>query len=207
LIKVVLVSASFGDGHRQVGRALREAFEQQGATVYDVDSFQKTNPQLANIQQRMYEWMTRYFAGIYGMTYRWTAKLPVNHFLWRFLALSSSKGVEEAVSRIQPDIVLQLFPDYSTAKLHRLNGKPYIGIVLTDYSVHSHWFHTNADAYFIPDGNLRPNVEPFKTDGIDVVEVGVPVRYQFQQTEISLGHMRPYILFATGGRGIVVPEN
>lgn len=202
MIKAVLISASFGDGHRQVARALREAFEHHDVQVYEVDSFKKTNRLFAGFQERMYEWITRHFSGMYGMTYRWTAKLPVNHLLWKILALSTGKGVEKAVRRIQPDIVLQLFPDYSTHGIRRRDGKPYIGIVLTDYSVHSHWFHTNADVYFIPEANLRYEVEPFKTDKIDVVEVGIPIRHQFHQPVSTVENTRSYILVATGGRGL-----
>jgi processive 1,2-diacylglycerol beta-glucosyltransferase len=204
MTKVLLLSAGFGDGHRQVAHALRESFRKREVTVEEVDCFQNTNQFMAKFNQWSYERITRHLPMLYGLSYRLTANLSPNHFLWKLLSIFSRKAFVQAVNRFQPDIVLQLFPDHAAESVLPLNGKPYIGVVFTDFSVHSHWFHKNVDTYFVPSGEMSASMQPFLSPKAEVFESGIPIREQFKSTQSApdLQSNRPYVFFATGGRGL-----
>jgi processive 1,2-diacylglycerol beta-glucosyltransferase len=203
MTRVLLLSAGFGDGHRQVANALRESFIQRDVTVFEVDCFENTNLFLAKVNQWLYEVTTRYFPALYGFIYRKTANLSPNHVLWKWLSLFSRKAFVRALKLYQPDIVLQLFPDHGVEFVPRQHVKPFIGAVITDFSVHSHWFHPNVDAYFIPHSAMKSDMEAFVSSGAKIIDSGIPIRNQFVMNHNAPTHPdTPYILFATGGRGL-----
>jgi processive 1,2-diacylglycerol beta-glucosyltransferase len=201
MIKVLLLSAGFGDGHRQVAKALRESFTNRGVRVFEIDCFEQTNPRLAKLNQWLYEATTRHCPWLYGLSYRMTANLRPNHILWKLLSLFSRKAYVQALNEYEPDVVLQLFPDYGVEAVPPNTEKPLIGVVITDFSVHSHWFHPNVDVYFIPHASMQTDMEPFISSQTEIIESGIPIRDQFhRKSRVSVE--RPYVLFATGGRGL-----
>lgn len=198
------MSAGFGDGHRQVANALRESFARKGVDVYEVDCFEQTNRTLAKLNQWMYEGLTRYLPSVYGASYKWTAKLSPDCLLWKLLSVFSRRAFVRAVNEYGPDIVLQLFPDHASETIARRRVKPYLGVVITDFSVHSHWFHNMVDTYFIPNHRLGRIMHRFVPGHAEIHESGIPIRNQFQKFDEppNLSSRRPYVLFATGGRGV-----
>ena len=203
MVKVLLLPASLGDGHKQVASALREAFVERDVHVVEVDCFRGTSLRMSRCLEVSYEWITRYSSPVYGLGYRMTSNLRPHNSIWKAAALLSKPAVMRALERYHPDIVLQLFPDRSLATLLSRQKRPYIGVVLTDYSIHGHWFHDNVDTYFLAHENLRDYAQPFLTTKSEVVISGIPVRSQFyvEQTQHPVNN-QPYILFATGGRGV-----
>jgi processive 1,2-diacylglycerol beta-glucosyltransferase len=202
MLKALLLSASFGDGHNQVANVLYEEFSSRDVQVNVVDCFRETNQRVAKFHEWSYERITRYFPSLYGASYRLTANVDTDFWLWKFLALFSRKALLDSVRRYQPDIIIQLFPDHAIESLERRHGYPYIGVVITDFSVHSHWFHNNVDTYFIPNGRLRAQMEPFLSSKSEIVDSGIPIRHQFRHHSIHYAAHKPYVVLCAGGRGV-----
>ncbi|MCL6517289.1 glycosyltransferase [Alicyclobacillus sp.] len=209
MTRVMLMSAGFGDGHRQVARALREACEAREAQVHELDALEETSASMADFQEGMYHTITRYAPWLYGWSYDWTKRWGPASPLWPMLAVFSGRAYRRAVDAWRPDVVLQLFPDHAPALTRRSGPRggtapePWLGVVLTDFSVHGHWFHRRADAYFVADEGLVAEARRF-SGRAKVMALGIPVRRQFQ-----LRHPRPdgagpgpYVLLMTGGRGL-----
>jgi processive 1,2-diacylglycerol beta-glucosyltransferase len=202
MLKALLLSASFGDGHTQVANALYEEFSNRGVKVNVVDCFRETNRHLAKFNEWSYQKITQYFPSLYGASYKLTANLSTDAWLWKFLARYSRKALHDSVRRYQPDIIIQLFPDHAIETLQRRHRFPYIGVVITDFSVHSHWFHNNVDTYFIPNGRLRAQMEPFLSSKSEIVDSGIPIRRQFRNHSIQYASHKPYVVLCAGGRGV-----
>jgi processive 1,2-diacylglycerol beta-glucosyltransferase len=202
MLKALLLSASFGDGHTQVANALYEEFSSRDVKVNVVDCFRETNQHLAKFNEWSYQRITRHCPSLYGASYRLTANLDTDAWLWKFLARFSRKALMESVRRYQPDIIMQLFPDHAIETLERRHAYPYIGVVVTDFSVHSHWFHNNVDTYFIPNGGLRAQMEHFVSPKSEIVDSGIPIRRQFHHHRLQPASHRPYVVLCAGGRGV-----
>ncbi len=207
MTRVLLLTASFGDGHKLVAKALSDEFRARNVETVELDGFRSTNAYLSKWNEFIYEWTTRYTPAVYGASYRWTARLKTESPLWNILGNMSKAAVLEALDRVQPDAVLQLFPDHSLASLRRLDHKPYIGVVITDYSVHSRWFHKNVDTYFFPHEVVANQAKPFVRPESTSVVSGIPIRREFWQgssddSSPDRPASQPYILFAAGGRGV-----
>jgi processive 1,2-diacylglycerol beta-glucosyltransferase len=206
MVRAVMLTAGFGDGHHKVAEALAERFRARGAEPMIMDCYRSNHPKMADFGEWVYEWTTRYTPALYGASYYLTADMGPDHWLWRMLSSMSRKRLLDSLDRLQADIILQLFPDHVLAGLPVDENRPFIGTVLTDYSIHGRWFHKNVDAYFIPDERVRRAVSPFVSDHAQCIVTGIPIRQQFRVC--SLNHdvpAPPYILIATGGRG-VFPE-
>ncbi|RIV17753.1 hypothetical protein D2Q93_14985, partial [Alicyclobacillaceae bacterium I2511] len=173
----MLLTATFGDGHMQVASALREVFHSRGVEVMEVNPWQTTHPAFAKAGQLLYEWTSRFFPRVYGASYNWTRKIPPSHWFWRMLRIFSHK-VWRAVVQYQPDAVLQLFPDHGLAVRQSQPMHALVGIVLTDFGVHAHWFHARADLYFLPHSSLLQEARKFNRQGETFV-TGIPLRRQF----------------------------
>jgi processive 1,2-diacylglycerol beta-glucosyltransferase len=203
MTRVMLMSAGFGDGHRQVANALREACLARGADVYELDAFQQTNRALAGFNEWMYHTITRTAPWLYGWSYDWTQHWGPRSPLWAALALFSRRAYRRMLAEYRPDVVLQLFPDHGPAMVSAAAAGPWLGVVLTDFSVHGHWFHRAADAYFVAHEALAEGASRF-AGSVRVIPSGIPVRRQFQhpQPRPAEAGQGPYVLFMTGGRGL-----
>lgn len=204
MMKVLLLSAGFGDGHRQVALALREALEERGAMVAEVDCFEQTNKFTARMFQWFFNMSTRYFPVGYGASYKWTQNFKVTHPLWKFLALFSRHAFDRQLQAFEPDVVLQMFPDHASYYIRKHTKRPFLGMVLTDFSVHSRWFHSEVDAYFVPHVRIRADLERYIPPTSVVIDSGIPIRRKFTTPKDALRPPaeQPYVILATGGRGV-----
>lgn len=200
MTKIMLVTASFGDGHKQVAAALEEQFRLRGAETFIIDCFRATSPRLSRINEWIYESSTRYAPFLYGASYRGTQKLGPRNWLWKALSLFSQKSALQAIAEYKPDAVLQLFPDHMLTRLDRA-VRPLIGVVLTDYSIHGRWFHPNVDLYFLPHRRLNDLAARF-AGSAQRIPTGIPVRDLLYRKDEKFTPKSPYVLFATGGRGV-----
>jgi processive 1,2-diacylglycerol beta-glucosyltransferase len=203
-MKVLLLYGSFGDGHVQAANALAQVFETRyKAEVIKLDCFRQTNPQFARANEWLYETLTRYLPHVYGASYDFTRTLSPKHPLWSLLAHFSRRATWHALLEHQPDIVVQLFPDHALARLPRfLAVKPLIVTVLTDFEIHSRWFHANVDLYLLPTTWTLQRSTRFMSPASTASVAGIPIREQFSACRLNQVMDGAYIVLAAGGRGV-----
>ncbi len=208
--RVMLLTAAFGDGHMQVASALSEVLHSRGVEVIHVNPWQITHPAFAHASKVLYEWTSHFLPIVYGASYNWTRNIPPSHWFWRLLRVFSHK-IWRVVEVHKPDVVLQLFPDHGLAAGRALSFSVFVGVVLTDFGVHAHWFHSRANAYFLPHSSLLQDARKFAPQAHIMVS-GIPLRAQFRQEQDSsllengssepIPPENPFVLLATGGRGV-----
>lgn len=204
---ILLFYASFGDGHKQVAAALKTELEQRGASVAELDCFRAGNRMVATVSESVYEWTTRYWPSAYGASYRLTANVSPNSRFWALLSATSRRAALAALREHKPSAVIQLFPDHALSTLPAGLPKPHLSVVLTDYSVHSRWFHRGVDTYFLPSETVVRAARRYMTDRAEVVVSGIPIRPGFGHCNRvrdpkSFVIDTPYVVLATGGRGV-----
>lgn len=208
-MRVLLLTASYGDGHHQVAAALSGAFGELGVETREFDCIRSNRGPGAS-GEWLYAATTRFTPGLYGLSYRITRNLAERHPLWRVLSIPLRSAVTRAIGACQPDVVLQLFPERVLLDVPRSLQTYWTGMVITDYSVHRRWFHRGVQAYFLPDRRMLTETEAFMEAGACGVDTGIPLRPQFWTDSPADGDaqsLRPeadaaYVLIATGGRGL-----
>ncbi|UNO47634.1 MGDG synthase family glycosyltransferase [Alicyclobacillus acidoterrestris] len=203
-MRVLLLYGSFGDGHRQVARAIEDVLvEVYGAHVSVVDPFRQTNRLVAAFNEWLYETLTAHAPFVYGWSYNWTRTLSPKHVLWKLLALFSRRATWAELRAHQPDVVVQLFPDHALVKYPRdLSKSPLLVTVLTDYALHSRWFHANVDLYLLPVDQMVAKAAPFLSGRDQIFVTGIPIRAPFSACRVDSAVPHGMIVISAGGRGV-----
>ena len=215
-MRVLLLTASYGDGHHQVASALADAFSRFGADVREFDCIRSGGS--ASRQSRvfgewLYESLTRFAPWLYGISYNWTRNLSERHPLWWFLSLPLRAKLRRLLQNFRPDVVLQLFPERLLSDMKSEDLPRFIGVVVTDYSVHTRWYHRRVTTYFLPSLDFVDLARRFVKPQSRCVATGIPLRRQFWTSEHAhddvqkdrvqrVDTSRPYVLVAAGGRGL-----
>lgn len=203
-MKVLILLASFGDGHRQAANALIEAFHRYpDVETVAVDPFRGTNRLLAGVNEYIYEWSTKYLPILYGLSYDLTNRVSLSHPLWRLLAAFSRKATWQTVRDYRPDIIIQLFPDHALATMPpELEAKPLTVAVLTDLSVHVRWFHKNIEHYYLPCSMSAMDAQKHLNNANVMTVSGIPIRQQFSGFQFRDSRDPQHIMISAGGRGV-----
>lgn len=180
--KVLLLTASFGDGHNQAAIAVGEALKRQGATVAIADFVDWLNPALRTFAKFSLIQGVQKAPALYGKFYNSISKVQLTSSLQRRIHHLGWTRMYRTLRTFNPDVVASTFPTpagvLSELRAIGATAVPSVGI-LTDYTMHGQWIHAHADTYYVATEGVK---EELLSHGIlpQQVEVtGIPVRHQF----------------------------
>lgn len=150
--KVLILSASYGEGHNAAGRGLLAAFTHAGtaeATMYD--PFPEVFGEVYKRSQRNYLGMIERFPRVWAFVFWLLDCTPLIH-----LTLLGLGGVREALRRkidaLQPDAVVSVYPLYNflinRAYPHR--SFRFYTVVTDSITINSVWHRSPCDAWLVP---------------------------------------------------------
>lgn len=185
--KILILTASFGDGHNAAARNLREAIEllTDDAKVEVVDLFESTYGTLNTLLKQTYQGLVRYAPVV------WSGLFSVldNPALFRRQMGTMGKLREALACLLQttePDAVVSTYPVYA----HLIQDvfrdyaeRPFrlLTIVTDSISVCSAWYRAPSDLFIVAN---EPTAEVLKRAGVDSDQVrvlGFPVSPIFAQ--------------------------
>src|SRR4051812_37662929 len=148
--KVLILSASYGEGHNAAGRGLLAAFAQQDAAEAEMyDPFPEVFGDVYVRSQRKYlaliERSPRVWAAIFWL---------LHHTPLIYLTLLGLRGVAEALRRridaFQPDVVISVYPAYSFMLNRVCARRPFrfYTVVTDSITINSVWYRSPSDAWF-----------------------------------------------------------
>ena len=181
-MKILILSASTGEGHNSSGKAILNAMLQRGIDAEMKDVLEIANPRASKKVSKTYVKSTEghnLFSKIYALAV-WVSehlnqgrRSPVylfNKIYWRRLYRYLEQGGYDAV------VSVHLFAAESLTAVKR-EGKLRIPtfFVMTDYTLHAFLNDTDLDYYIIPHEDLIPvyTRQGFKYDHI--FPIGIPV--------------------------------
>ena len=178
-IRVLLLSAPIGSGHRMAAEAIKEELE-------SFDNIEVTHGNVFNFFPRFlgetflacYLGILKLCPWLYQMTYAWgnkeSASLWLRNFINRCLLYLGSGFL----NKVKPDIVIATHatPTGIMSLYKEKHPEIFLGVVITDFTVHKWWICKNVDAYFVADESLK---EKFSA-GTIVESFGIPLRKEFR---------------------------
>lgn len=217
--RVLILSASFGEGHRQASRAIKEELLHvyPDATVEIVDYIQSISPTWNKFAQFFYIQGIKRAPLLYGFFYKQFNRIPTDSTFSRSMSKISliigGNLYLEYLNKFKPDVAIHTFP--SSASVHDTllrEGKTRVPsvTVITDYAAHRQWIHPETALYFVgapkvADELIAEGVPPEK-----IRVTGIPVRQTFKQTfcrddllkKHGLDGERPTVLLLAGAFGV-----
>ena len=168
--KILILTASFGEGHNAAARALAAALDREGGpgTAVTADIFALAAPRYNELVRRTYLNLINRAPKLWIRFYRWSDRSSLvatkPAFFYRELRV-----LRQILAREQPDAVCCTFPVATLLLEHiaRTGGPdlPRYNIVTDSISIHSLWCRGACDGWFVPNKDsaavmLRANLHP-----------------------------------------------
>lgn len=188
--RILILTASYGEGHNSAARALRAAFaEHPGVEVELVDLFAQLAPRLDRLSRRAYLGLINRAPGLWSGVYRWLDRSSAAPLLFRAM-LPHRRALAALLASRQPDALCCTYPVYAwLLQSIRAGGQPVPPVfnVVTDaLSINSVWYRAPVDGWFVTDHDSATHLH---TAGIPpgAVQVsGFPVALSFADRDQTL---------------------
>jgi len=172
-IRVLLLSAEFGSGHRAAAEAIAQACRSLSADCEAV-VVQSHSP-LLGLFARAYLWQIRYTPGLYRRLYRLPPGPPLRWLVLRVL----SGPVKRALDEHRPDVVVGTHPFPAGTALHlmrrsQLQPAPVV-MALTDFSPHGFWIWPGVARYCVASPEAARELVRRGAEAGAVMATGIPV--------------------------------
>ena len=185
--KILILTASFGDGHNAAARNLRDALElaTDDAKVEVLDSFESTYGSLNTLLKQTYQGLVRYAPIV------WSGVFSVfdNPTLFRRQMDTMSKlrkSLAAVLHETEPDVVVSTYPVYAHLiqdifREHAERPFRFITVITDSISVCSAWFRAPSDLFVVAN---EPTAKVLRSAGIETERIktlGFPVSPVFAQ--------------------------
>ena len=182
-LKILILSAPIGSGHRMAAVALEEALLRlQNVEVVQGNVFTFFPSWLGNGFLKFYEKVLAFCPALYAVSYRWSNRDGGSLWMRNLLnsvLLSLGKGF---IDKVKPDVV---FSTHATPTgiislyKQKYDNNLWLGVVVTDFTVHRWLVCPRVDAYFVADEKLFGQIGEKETK----FATGIPVRTAFAEQE------------------------
>ncbi|QZA32506.1 UDP-N-acetylglucosamine 2-epimerase [Hydrogenibacillus sp. N12] len=217
--RVLILSASFGEGHRQASRAIQEALflRHPDAAVEIVDYVQSINRTWSRFAQFFYLQGIKRAPVLYGFFYKQFNRIPTDSTLSRSMSrighIIGGRKLKEYVDHFRPDVVIHTFPSSAGAHAElKRQGETAVPsfTVITDYAAHRQWIHQETDLFFVGAPKVRDELIAEGVPREKIRVTGIPVRQMFLRTydradlarRMGLRPDRPTVLLLAGAFGV-----
>ena len=178
--KILILTASFGEGHNAAARGIRDGLSRISpvAEVELHDLFAETYGAFNELIRKAYLTLIDRWPRSWGTVYRWLdKKTTVDRDLDRFFGAVRNR-LAHVLARFHPDVVVSSFPPYPymiTRILGSDRSCKNVVVITDSITVNAIWFRCSADYFLVPNeqsaavvrnGGIAP--ELIKTFGFPV---------------------------------------
>ncbi len=216
--RVLILSASSGEGHVRAGKALQKAFAARGdCAVEHINALDYTSKSFQKIYDDAYIKLVRRAPGVLGWFFSHIDR-PWRH-QGRRLALDrlNTQPMIRLLKRIQPDVCVSthFLPAEIVGWLKRRKKiQTRHAIVVTDFDVHAMWLCRGVDRYFVAVDEAAEYLARVGMDRDSIRTTGIPIDPVFAEpTDTRAIRMRfgldpcaITILVAAGGHALAPVE-
>ena len=211
-LKVLILSASIGEGHDLPARVLAEGIlrEEPRAQVEIVDSLVLVNPLVRRLVLDSSRFHSKVGNRLFDLTYRLITDVRPTRWLaaglTRWLA---ARPIRRAILERAPDVVVSTYPG-STEVLGDLRARGMIDIpvvsAITDLAALRYWAHPGVDLHLIthPESaeevlQIAPGTDVRCVRGLTDERFYVPLSPAEARTELGLPAEGPVVIVSGGG--------
>jgi processive 1,2-diacylglycerol beta-glucosyltransferase len=190
---VLILSASYGGGHRSVSYAVADAIKyiSPEIRVSVVDFYEILSPLFNRIIATTYVKIMKYIPSLYGLAYQLTYDLSADSIFNRILSKFGHEKFLEMLGVIKPKLILSSYPTYAGIISHLRKEKKADGIsciIITDFVAHSQWIYPDVDQYFVPSHEVKFHLIKKGIQSERIKVTGIPVHPRFL-SEVDKGEV------------------
>lgn len=181
--KVLIFSASIGNGHNQAARAMQESLAANGYTSMIIDTLEYISPTFHKILLESYTNLLKLSPKMWGKIYHNTEKsrfFDMNVIMNKLLA----NKLKKLISSVNPDAFIATHP-FASCMLSVLKGRNEwdvpIYTIITDYTIHPSWINHHINYYFIGHEQLYYLVDIYQQPHSKFKPMGIPIMKKFTE--------------------------
>ncbi|WP_156889665.1 MGDG synthase family glycosyltransferase [Paenibacillus harenae] len=206
---ILILTASFGDGHLQVSQVMEQAFNRLGySSVRIIDLLQEAHPVLNAVTRFVYLRSPVFSAlgfDYYGWSYYYTRNLKTNSVLAKRINRLGMRRLLDVIREEQPSAIVLTFPfgGISDQLRNQMFNIPIFTIV-TDFGLHNRWLYTNSQQFYVATEDLKQSMIKSGVRRDRITVSGIPVREAFCDTmpHERMPHHRSILVMA-GAHGLL----
>jgi processive 1,2-diacylglycerol beta-glucosyltransferase len=213
--KILILSASVGNGHTRAAQALEKAFRLKNAAaeIRHEDTLDFTNPLFRQIYGKSYIDLVNNMPEVLGWMYDQFDEPWKNEKRRLFLEKLNTQPLVKMVRGYQPDwIVCTHFLPAEIISDLKTKGKLSCpqAIVVTDFDLHALWLCRSYERYFVALDETRYYLETLGFPAEKISVTGIPIDPLFAETKDKLAMRekynldadKPTIILSAGGFGV-----
>ncbi|MFC4811180.1 MGDG synthase family glycosyltransferase [Paenibacillus sp. GCM10023250] len=181
-MKIMILYASYGDGHLQAARAIGEAIEDRGlGEPVLVDLLAEAHPWINAMTRHVYQKSYSLIPGLYGWLYDRTKPMKHDSVFANWLHSFGRERLRRILLGQRPDAVIHTFPLLAMPALKKRIGlRIPTCTVVTDFDLHRRWVHPDIDRYYVPTGDMKHELQALGIPERRVCVSGIPIRRGFR---------------------------
>lgn len=213
--RILILSASAGQGHVRAAQALEKAFraDNPATEVRCLDALDYTSPAFRTIYAKTYLRLVNTTPGVLGFLYDY-ADTPWRQEKSRLVFdVANALPLVQLINQYKPDLVVctHFMPaEIISALICRGRLATKLAVVVTDIDVHAYWLCHHYSHYFVFGGEAKAHLERLGFAGDRITATGIPVDPVFAQkkdkqamrAKYGLDLERKTIYLSAGGFGV-----
>jgi len=212
-LKMMILYASYGDGHLQAARAIQNALENRGiGRTVMIDLLAESHPFINAMTRRFYLKSFTLMPGLYGWLYDRTRPMRHDSLFAGWLHSFGRDRLRKLLWEEKPDAVIHTFPLLAMPALKQRTGLQIpTCTVITDFDLHRRWVHPDIDRYYVPTEDMQRELVSLGIESRRICVSGIPLKSGFSsvtadpQVRLSYGLPadKPVVLIMAGAQGVL----
>jgi processive 1,2-diacylglycerol beta-glucosyltransferase len=216
IARVLILTGSYGSGHKQAALALSEAFDRHpskfATRVLDVTSLVPSK--LESLEKHTFISGVTHFPSLYQYLYKKTQNNSAAASLFKSINHFGTDRLVSFLLKEQPDLIISTFPMASVMMSRIKQGgwlpsSPFLTLI-TDYSVHSSWVNRRTDGYLVSSNAVREKMIAMNVAPEKIITTGIPILSDFSgrqniaalRKKLTIPPGQKVLLIMGGGCGI-----
>ena len=188
--RILILTASMGEGHNTAARNIRDALVQESGETAEVlvaDPYTRTNPVINKLMQKGYTTAINRYPRAWKVVFELLSKRGVVEGMGPMLA-ELTAAVKGLIDEFRPDIIASTYPVFSflIAKIRKRHSSvtvPFYTVITDSTMINSAWYRCPCDGSIVAD---EQTARVLRGDGVPSEKIhvlGFPVDLAFESLE------------------------
>lgn len=183
--KLLILTASTGEGHNQAAKTIEQEFLQKGYECQRVDMFKSTHRSMDVLMADGYRILASSLPRMYGKLYRQCDTANFNSLIARRVLKVTELRLHKIIHRMNPDLIIATHP-FAVPVVGNMKAKgrctqPFVQVV-TDFKAHYAYIDRHVDAYITAGEFTKHTLIKRGIPEHKIFPYGIPVKKEFIQT-------------------------
>ncbi len=180
--KLLILTASTGEGHNQAAKTIENEFTQKGYECHRVDMFKSTHRSMDVLMADGYRILASNLPKMYGSLYHQCDTIHFNSLIARRVLKVTEMRLHKIIRRMNPDLIIATHP-FAVPVMGNMKAKgrctqPFIQVV-TDFKAHYAYVDPHVDAYITASEFTKSSLIKRGIPEHKIFAYGIPVKSGF----------------------------